>query len=236
MDIGSDRTGNCFCIRVSNDLTEDEKEKTLKMIKKEFTLMEFFVLLNWKNCTLTVVIFNGHKMIKDTIYTTMKELLFTLLKRNNLEYTVGIGLPFEEISQIEESYNYARSAVGDVQTPWVEIKPEEATGHNVPNEIKKICDFIEDHYSKKINLDDIVEVAGFSKYYSSRLFKQHMGITIIDYLTQTRIDKAKMLLQEGTHSIKQISAMVGYSDPNYFTWTFKKIVGIAPVKYRYTQK
>lgn len=120
-----------------------------------------------------------------------------------------------------------------------EIIVEEPSGEKdlkeVPAEIESVCRYMKEHYSEKITLTSIADSVGFSKYYISRLFKKHMGVTIIDYLIKIRLDKAKELLEKGDYSIKQISFMVGYSDPNYFTWSFKKYLGLSPIKFRYFQ-
>lgn len=224
--------GNCFCLRVQSEYPKEQKHQILKAIHQELTLMGFGVLMNWKNLTITLIIINDKNMETEIVYTTMKEVLVAILKKKSLNYIVGIGCPFEEISQIEQSYNYARGMVGDVENQKTEVENVD----DIPANIKKICEFIEANYSKKIGLEDVAEVVGYSKYHINRLFKQHMGTTIVDYLIQVRINKAREHLKKGTYSIKQISNMIGYSDPNYFTWTFKKIEGISPVKYRYSNQ
>lgn len=104
---------------------------------------------------------------------------------------------------------------------------------NVPSEIRTMCTYMEENYKQKISLEDVTSYVGFSKYYGCRLYKMHMGMTIMDYLTHLRINKAKELLNEGEYSIKQICALVGYQDPNYFSWVFKKETGVTPTNFRY---
>ena len=58
----------------------------------------------------------------------------------------------------------------------------------------------------------------------------------IDHIQKAGVKKAKELLRNETYSIKQISGMVGYSEPNYFTWTFKKMEGMSPLKFRYDER
>lgn len=106
---------------------------------------------------------------------------------------------------------------------------------SAPAEIRKMCAYMQENYAEKISLEDVTQYVGFSKFYGGRLFKQYMGMTIIEYLIDIRLSHAKELLAQGEFSIKQISFMVGYQDPNYFTWSFKKATGISPVKYRYFQ-
>ena len=54
----------------------------------------------------------------------------------------------------------------------------------------------------------------------------------MDYLTKIRVEKAKELLTTTEYSMKEICAMVGYADPNYFSRSFKKNVGVTPTEYK----
>ena len=98
--------------------------------------------------------------------------------------------------------------------------------------IKIAQDYIGDNYSKDISLDDVSRVVNISPYYFSKLFKEATGENFIEYLTNIRMEKAKELLQKSEMSMKEICAMCGYSDPNYFSRTFKKNVGLTPTEYK----
>ena len=54
----------------------------------------------------------------------------------------------------------------------------------------------------------------------------------MEYLTKIRMEKAKELLTTTEYSMKEICAMVGYADPNYFSRSFKKNVGVTPTEYK----
>ena len=71
-----------------------------------------------------------------------------------------------------------------------------------------------------------------SPYYFSRIFKEGTGENFIEYLTSVRMEKAKELLGNGEYSMKEIGVMVGFSDPNYFSRSFKKNVGVTPTEYK----
>jgi two-component system response regulator YesN len=59
-----------------------------------------------------------------------------------------------------------------------------------------------------------------------------MGITIVDYLTSVRIERAKQLLLATNQSCTEICFEVGYNNQSYFTRTFKGLVGMTPRKFR----
>ncbi len=92
--------------------------------------------------------------------------------------------------------------------------------------------YIEANYTKNITLEDVSREVNISSYYLSRIFKEGTGENFIDYLTRLRIEKAKELLSTTQYSMKEICSMSGYSDPNYFSKSFKKNVGVTPTEYR----
>lgn len=93
-------------------------------------------------------------------------------------------------------------------------------------------EYIKGNYRGDLSLDDVSRAVNISPYYFSKIFKDNTGENFIEYLTNIRIDKAKELLGTTEYSMKEICSMVGYSDPNYFSRTFKKNVGITPTEYK----
>lgn len=101
------------------------------------------------------------------------------------------------------------------------------------NAISRARKFIEENYMRTdISLDEVSQEVDISPYYFSKLFKEETGQNFIDYLTAIRIDRAKELLICTNYSMKEIGAEIGYSDPNYFSRTFKKNVGVTPTEYK----
>jgi two-component system response regulator YesN len=87
-------------------------------------------------------------------------------------------------------------------------------------------------YAEEISLQTFAAEHGVSLAYFSRLFKDEVGITFSDYLTRVRIEKAKDLLTRRDLRLSDISTLVGYEDPKYFSQIFRKIVGVAPLDYQ----
>lgn len=98
--------------------------------------------------------------------------------------------------------------------------------------IENAKEYIKNNFSKDISLDDVSRVANISPYYFSKIFKEDTGENFIEYVTNIRIEKAKELLATTECSMKEICAMVGYSDPNYFSRSFKKNVGVTPTEFK----
>lgn len=113
---------------------------------------------------------------------------------------------------------------------------ESRKGEQSDSVIGRAARYIEEHYSDKdISLDEVSREVDVSPYYFSRLFKEETGENFIDYVTRIRIDKAKELLSGTDMSMKEICASIGYSDPNYFSRSFKKNVGVTPTEFKEQQ-
>ncbi len=98
--------------------------------------------------------------------------------------------------------------------------------------IEQACGFLEAHFQEDSSLEDLASHYGLSMFYFSKLFKLRTGLTFIDYLSRLRIRKAKELLRDPGNSIKEVSANVGYHDPNYFARVFRRITGSSPSEFR----
>lgn len=92
--------------------------------------------------------------------------------------------------------------------------------------------YIQNHYTEGITLEEVSAIAGFSASYFSGLLKKEMGIGFSEYLIRLRMEKAKELLKGTNINIKDICSQVGYSDLKHFNTVFKKYTGIKPGEYR----
>ena len=71
-------------------------------------------------------------------------------------------------------------------------------------------------------------MVNLSPNYFSNLFKEEFGETFIEFLTKTRMENAKSLIEENVYSLKEISFKVGYRIPNYFSRVFKRYYHSSP--------
>ncbi len=93
--------------------------------------------------------------------------------------------------------------------------------------------FVRDHYAdQNLTVETVCKYLGVSASYFSVVFKKEMGKTFINYLTDYRMDKAVDLLLNYDEKTYIIAEKVGYSDPNYFSYVFKKQFGVSPSKYK----
>ncbi|MBI9100974.1 MAG: response regulator [Spirochaetales bacterium] len=98
--------------------------------------------------------------------------------------------------------------------------------------IPRTKEFIKEHYSENITLDQIGTHLSVSRNYLSRIFKEETGIKIWDYLTEIRMEKARELLVKTNLKTSDIAEKVGYENATYFSSIFKKVNGLPPKEYR----
>lgn len=88
-----------------------------------------------------------------------------------------------------------------------------------------IKNYMTDHYNRDIQIKELEQVSGLSKNYILVLFRKHVGMSPMQYLTRIRINKAKELAIQSSLSISEIADRVGYSDVHTFGRMFKKKTG-----------
>lgn len=98
--------------------------------------------------------------------------------------------------------------------------------------VEKCLKIIERDYDKNISLDEVTKEVAVSKNYFCHIFKKEMNMSIWNYLTKVRLEKAKELLRKSDMKSYEIAFKVGYDNPSYFSKIFKKIEKMTPNEYR----
>jgi len=99
--------------------------------------------------------------------------------------------------------------------------------------IEKAVNYIVEHYTNsELSVDMMCNYLNVSATYFSTIFKRETGMNFVNYLTKVRLDKALHLLNTTDEKTYNISAIIGYPEPNYFSYVFKKQYGVSPSNYR----
>lgn len=98
--------------------------------------------------------------------------------------------------------------------------------------IKKVINYIHHNYDCDLNVTELASITYLHPSYLHRIFKEGMGCTIMEYITNIRMEKAKMLLSKTEIPISEISDYIGINSRQYFSYLFKKTTGKAPKNYR----
>ena len=96
----------------------------------------------------------------------------------------------------------------------------------------KAIEYINRNIFEPIDIDTVCSAVHISKYHFCRRFKEHMGVTVMDYILKTRIILAANMLREGDASVSEVSESCGFSSISYFCRVFKDETGLTPLKYR----
>jgi AraC-like DNA-binding protein len=110
-------------------------------------------------------------------------------------------------------------------------------GHKLHPDASKITylqcrNYINENFSSLTGIGQVAAKFYINKVYLCRLFKQYAAISPMAYILQLKINKAAILLMETDCPIKEISFMMSFSDPYYFSKVFRKIYGVPPATYR----
>jgi AraC-like DNA-binding protein len=100
------------------------------------------------------------------------------------------------------------------------------------NVIRRTADQIRQRSAEGWNLERMAELAGYSSYHFLRLFQQVMGKSPNRYVTECRIDTAKLLLATTAWSVTEVAARCGFAQASYFIKVFRAAEGLSPNKYR----
>lgn len=104
--------------------------------------------------------------------------------------------------------------------------------HSKNHIVSAALEYMKEHFSEQITLTDVASHIYSNPTYLSRVIKTEVGIGFTELLTKLRIDAAKKLLKNPAHKINEIAESVGYSNPRYFTFAFKKQTGLTPYTFR----
>ena len=161
-----------------------------------------------------------------------KNLLFNLLVDPDEQTMELEKLRKEAIESIDEApyceeFLEVFDGVIDVAEELLQTEEDNRNAY-----LKKILEYIRQHYAEELNLHNIAKKFNFSYSYLSAYFSQHVSEGFSEYLNRIRVEKTCEFLKDSKYPISQVSAEVGYSDHSYFCRVFKKITGKTPSAYR----
>ena len=110
--------------------------------------------------------------------------------------------------------------------------PESVTVSRKRMELAAVKEYLDEHYTEKIMLEELAEKFFINKFHLSKIFKETYGTTVNNYLIAKRITRAKQLLRFTDMTVDEIGVAVDMADANYFSRMFHKVEGISPREYR----
>jgi AraC family transcriptional regulator len=98
--------------------------------------------------------------------------------------------------------------------------------------VKKVDAYMREHLDQPISLDQLADLVGLSRFHFATAFRQATGRTPHDYLTDVRMERARVLLSNPSQPVTDIAFAVGYGTPSAFAASFRKTVGMTPTAFR----
>jgi AraC-like DNA-binding protein len=107
--------------------------------------------------------------------------------------------------------------------------------HNVMR-LRPVVEYIAEHYNEKLTIEKLSDIITVSPDYFTKIFKESMGKTPIDYINTVRINRAMRYLSDTEMSMLEIADEIGFCNPNYFHKIFKQYMNSSPLAYRKAAK
>lgn len=138
----------------------------------------------------------------------------------------------EQIQEVNLTLEELSPYIQNILEKAMELRDRESDNQS-KKVLKKALEYIEENYAQEsLSLNTVSGVVNVSPGYFSAIFSQAMETTFIEYVTQKRMEKAKKLLRQTEKHSGEIALEVGYKDPHYFSFVFKKTQGCTPREYR----
>lgn len=164
-----------------------------------------------------------------------------------LNYYVAEGIPVNRFSRLAECYGKVNESFSyrffipdehvfryGMLGGSVVLSKEDGESRS---DMKKALTYIgENYFRDDLSLNEVASIMGLSPNYFSAAFGEDMGETFVEYVTRLRMDKAKQLLMDPDIKSGEVGPLVGYKNPQYFSYVFKKTAGMSPREWRRIEK
>lgn len=180
-------------------------------------ILNYFERVPYKKISLTPATINHFSQLFHLFYQQRKKMTsYAELSSSPLLKLYAVTLILEIYEQFKT--RNVSHVVQPEQTPVTE----------------KIIKYINNHYSENITLEILENTFFVSKYYICRLFRENLGVSVIEYLQYKRVVEAQRLLSDTGRPITDICFDCGFNNVQHFYRVFKKISQVTPQQYRAT--
>lgn len=168
---------------------------------------------------------------------SMREALYALFHDIQNAFNCGIFVTKNEINNSELDETLAMVKLeAFLLSAAATIHPDKQQPYTVSAaNYKKIINVMKEHLYENLTVDRIASICCMGTSNLKKTFKMYAGCGVMHYLNQMKIIKAAELLKEGK-SVSEISELLAFSSPNYFSAVFKRVTGLLPTQYRKNTK
>lgn len=136
----------------------------------------------------------------------------------------------QSIEQIEQQSRLIE-VLSAILLHYADVEIRSIQSNKEHNAVRLVKEYLHDHFSSNISLEQLVEITRLDRSYLIRIFRQAVGMPPYTYLNQIRVEKAKQFLRQGM-AVADVAIAVGMSDQSHLTRHFKRISGVTPGHYR----
>ena len=193
---------NCLQIQLTTEFLQGIAEETLERDSDRLELLPEF-------------------QIRNAQIEAIAMMMFTEWQQGNFNN----GLYFDSLTNVLAVNLLRHHTARKPQLPIYE-------GGLPTRQLGQVLDYIDAYLDKNIKLANLAQLLDMSPFHFSRLFKQSIGMTAHQYLSQQRVERAKQLLKQTDRLIIDIALECGFSSHSHLTKQFRQITGITPKAYR----
>ena len=182
--------------------------------------------------TWEIMTASGHPRANVNILTGAVGILMTNILKEGLSVEAVFGKGFSPERELEKVTDPEKmlSVIVDMYRKRIEYSsnydPSSSKTHHIALGAKK---YIEDNYrNHELSIADIASELLVNQTYLRKMFKSEIGMTLVEYITQYRMQEARRLITTTDKKLSEIAEEVGYTDVSYFSNCFKKFYGMSP--------
>ena len=214
------------------------EEKEVEIIQIDFTT--FFINENMREIT-SMESFNDFLYIQPLMSKDRETIpKLNISSQNSAHIEKLIDSMYREFKEKEEGFKLSIKAdllkllviIGREFKRYVLEDEENRSAAQYKEKFKEVIRFIEENYNKDIKLEEVALKSNMSPAYFSHLFKIITQNSVVDFINQTRINKAMEFLKTTNLNVTEICFLVGFNNLGHFNKMFKRISGATPSQFK----
>jgi two-component system response regulator YesN len=191
------------------------------------------VMEKWANIELTLLNERGSslKYIKTVCISIVNSLVLYILEEDPTKLELSQLAQFLQSIQAAQNHHALMKQIADILLQLLELLEQKYNPGKQYSYVQFVKKAVAENYQTNISFSQLADDLHLTRNYLSSIFKSVTGDSFSNYLTFYRIERAKDLMKTHRYMIYEVSEMVGYSDPAYFSRVFKNVTGISPTDY-----
>lgn len=234
-------------VKSAKKVDVDSLFKEFEFVKRNYEVEDIFLNIVESGDVKTAREFKTHdimsnlpeRAINDTLRNTKTRLTImnTLCNRAAIRGGIDVQLGHQistnfgiQIESMKSNFD-SNTFMKDILIAYAEAVNDYAI-KDYSNLIRSAIFYIRRHITTNLSLHDIADYLFISKEHLSRQFKLETGYTVTQYINRSKVIEAKKLLRQRSHSILDISTILGFSNSSHFSKVFKELAGVTPKQFQ----